>query len=366
MNTLALILTALLAAGCPFCTAVKPTLAQQREAADVVLIAEVDSITDNSFAVLRIHQIIKGKGQLSDASMLRTRLNFKPAMGSLLVCFATRDGNELQWTATAVNETSLAYFAGAPELRETASKRLGYFARFLEHPDAMVAEDAYLEFGHAPYDMVGQAADALSMAKLREWLASERVPEVRKGFYAVALGLAKTAEDRRANTALLRKLITAEDDDFRAGFDGMLAGYLLLDGKKALDLIDQRFLMNPKAAEGNVRHALTALRFYAESGSEISHAELSKALRHLLRRPEFADRVIIDLARLQDWSNVSEIAALYSTGAERRSLRQAVVGYLKACPTKQASKELAKLQAKDPQGVAAALETLTKLDGAAQ
>jgi len=366
MNTLALILTAHLAAGCPFCTAVKPTLTQQRDAATVVLVAEVDSINDASFAALRIHQILKGKGQLADESTLRTRLNFKPAMGSLLVCFAARDASELQWTATAVNETSLAYFAGAPELRETAAKRLRYFARFLEHPDAMVAEDAYLEFGHAPFDVVAQASDALSMVKLRDWLASDRVPEVRKGFYAVALGLAKTADDRRTNAAVLHKLITAADDDFRAGFDGMLAGYLLLDGKKALVEIDQRILNNPMAAQGDVRHALTALRFYAESGSEISHAEISNALRHLLRRLEFADRVIIDLARLQDWSDVSQISALYRTGEEGRAMRQAVVGYLKACPKKQASDELAKLKAMDPQGVAAALETLTKLDGAGQ
>jgi hypothetical protein len=366
MNTLALLLTAHLAAGCPFCTAVKPTLSQQREAADVVLIAEADAIADDPIATLRIHKVIKGKDRLPDAPMLRTRLNFKPAAGSLLVCFATDVDDVPKWTAFNANEASLAYFAGAPDLRQAAHERLRYFARFLEHPDATIAEDAYLEFGHAPYDVVVRASDSLSMAKLRDWLSSEQVPEVRKGFYALALGLAKTTEDRRANTALLHKLVTAQENDFRAGFDGMLAGYLLLEGKQALEVIDQRFLDNPRAAQGDIRHALTALRFYAESGTEISHAELANALRHLLQRPEFSDRVITDLARLQDWSDVGQIAALYTTDTDRRSLRNAVVGYLQACPKKQATNELAKLRAKDPEGVAAALDTLTKLDGASQ
>ena len=47
MNTLAILLAAQLATSCPFCTAVKPTLSQQRDAADVVAITEVDSIGDD-------------------------------------------------------------------------------------------------------------------------------------------------------------------------------------------------------------------------------------------------------------------------------------------------------------------------------
>jgi hypothetical protein len=363
MNTLAILLSAHLIA-CPFCTAVKPTLSQQRDAAEVVAVAEVESIIGSADARLRIHQALKGKALLGEETTLRTTLAFRPQVGSLLVCFGSLDEGSLTWTAMGVNETSLAYFAAAPDLRQSAAERLGYFARYLEHADAVIAEDAYLEFGHAPYDVVAQAADALSMNKLRTWVSSDRVPEARKGFYGVALGLAKSDEDRRANAALLHKLITADEGDFRAGFDGVLAGYLLLEGQAALKVIEERFLANPQAADGDLRHALTALRFYAESGSEIPRSEVSKVLRHLLQRPEFADRVITDLARWEDWSDVGQIAALYTTDPGRKSLRQAVVGYLNACPLKQASEELAKLREKDPQGVTAALETLTKLGGA--
>ena len=74
---------------------------------------------------LRVHQILKGKSKLGDADSLRTKLTVKPAVGSLLVYFETRgDDEELASTAIGVNETSLAYFARAPDLRQPASKRL--------------------------------------------------------------------------------------------------------------------------------------------------------------------------------------------------------------------------------------------------
>jgi hypothetical protein len=366
MNTLALLAAAHLTIACPFCTAVKPTLAQQRDGADVVAIAEVDKIADDSSAILTFHQVLKGKALLAEHSGANVKLEFKPRPGALLICFGSRsDEQGLTWTAVGANETSLAYFAGSPDLRQPAAKRLRYFARYLEHADPLIAEDAYLEFGHAPYDVVVQTADALSMSKLREWLVSERVPEARKGFYGVALGAATGEADRQANLSLLKKLVSSGDTDFRVGFDGVLAGFLLLGGESALDTIDERFLSNPKAADGDVRHALAALRFYAESKPGASKPPIAKALRHVLKRPEFADRAIIDLARWQDWSDVREIAKLYSEGAEHRALRLAVVGYLRACPLAAALDELEELQKRDAAGVAAAIETLDQLGSAA-
>ena len=44
-----------------------------------------------------------------------------------------------------------------------------------------------------------------------------------------------------------------------AGFDGLLGGYLLLTGPKGLELLDSRYFANPKAAIGDVEHAMRAL-----------------------------------------------------------------------------------------------------------
>ncbi len=216
------------------------------------------------------------------------------------------------WSHVSVSDLSFAYVARAPSSRKDTPERLRYFARYLEHDDDVVAEDAYQEFGHSPFDKVAEAADELDQAKLRAWLSDENVRDYRKGFYGVALGLAKSADDRKANQELIRKAIDEQSQDFIAGFDGVLGGYLLLAGERGLKHLEERYLGNPKSADGHVRHTLSALRFCHEYGRDIPRERLSRSLRLLLDRPEFAAPAIVDLARWQDW---------HVAGPHRRALR---------------------------------------------
>ncbi|MBI3839654.1 MAG: hypothetical protein HY288_17170 [Planctomycetia bacterium] len=285
--------------------------------------------------------------------------------GSLLLIFGTGSDaaqpDELAWNAVAVNEASYAYFARAPSLKTPVAERLRYFAPYLEHREPLVAEDAYLEFGHAPFDQVARVADLLPMARLRTWLTDPHVTPERKGFYGLALGLGTAPSERTGNTEFLRQLILAPEDDFRAGFDGILGGYLLLAGIKGLELVDQRYLANPRAADGDVRHAMTAVRFYREYGHEIPLDHLQQAMRHVLARAEFADSAITDLARWKDWGALGQIAALYTReGYDRPAIRRAIVGYLLACPDAAAVKTLVHLRQVDPQGIAAVERILSR------
>ena len=84
--------------------------------------------------------------------------------------------------------------ARAPNRRRPAAERLPYYARFLEYPNPLLAEDAYLEFGNASYDEVAQVAADLPFAKLRRWITDPQIPEARQGFYGLALGLATTTD----------------------------------------------------------------------------------------------------------------------------------------------------------------------------
>ena len=90
-----------------------------------------------------------------------------------------------------------------------AASRLSYFAKYLEHANRLIAEDAYLEFGSASYDEVRQVADQLPFASMRRFLVDANIPEERKGFYGLALGLATKDADRQANEKLLRQMIDA-------------------------------------------------------------------------------------------------------------------------------------------------------------
>jgi hypothetical protein len=247
----------------------------------------------------------------------------------------------------------LAYFAATPTLRASPVERLKHFLRFLEHDDPAIADDAYQEFGHAAYEDVGKLAAALPYDKFREWLADRQIPQERKGFYAIALGFAADEKQRRANIDLLEKIIAQPAGDLRAGFDGVLGAYLILKGEPALDAIEKKYLADSAARDGDVRHVVSALRFYWEYGRQIPQPRQRQAMRRLLERPEFAAAAIIDLSRWQDWEIVNKISDLYDrTKYPQPSTRQAVVAYLVACPNRDAASTLAELRRRDPQGVA--------------
>jgi hypothetical protein len=349
------------ASACPFCTALKPTLCERRESAAVVVLGELvaaDSSASKTKA-FRVHQALSGKERLAGADRLIVPVETEFKAGLLMLLFGEGDAQtplaKLEWSAVAVNETSLAYAVRTPSLRTKADKRLAYFVPFIEHPDATIADDVYQEFGHAPLDDIIKIADQLPFDKLRTWLVDPKIPQERKGFFGVVLGIAKTDADRKANLAVLRQVIDAKESDFRAGFDGALGGYLLLEGERALADIGKRYFANPKAAEGDVRHAISAVRFYYEHDRTIDRERFREVLRPLVDRPEFATTAILDLARWKDWSLIGKVAGVYdAAGYPQPATREAAVAYLLACPEEAAGKALADLRSRDPQGVAAA------------
>ncbi|MBL8830533.1 MAG: hypothetical protein JNM18_26400 [Planctomycetaceae bacterium] len=346
---------------CPFCTTPEPTLAERREAADVVIIGEVTATT-NDRQSCKIHRVLQGTDTLGGVEQVE--ISGKLAVGTLVILIGTKSGDELGWHVTSVDEASLAYFARSPSLRTAASERLGYFLPFLEHANATIAQDAYAEFGRAPYDAVAAVADKFPLDAFRRHLVDPAVSGDRKGFYGLALGLAPRDADRAENAKLLHRLICEPASDFRAGFDGMLGGYLLLTGETGLQQIEQRFLIPSNAARGDVLHVITALRFYHEYGKQIPAARLAQALGWLVERPEYAATVIVDLARWEAWRFQPQIAALWDhAGFAEPPIRRAIVGYLRACPTNESRAALADLRKRYPDEVTAAERVISALGG---
>jgi hypothetical protein len=357
----AILTSAAAAQACPFCNAVKPTLAQARDGAAAAFIAEagaLDSAPGGKQTFL-LHNVLIAPKRWGKLESLSVPTDGPLKEGTLALLLgngaADADPDQLQWTATALDEASCAYVGRAPSLRTPPAKRLAYFAKYLEHANPLIAEDAFLEFAHASFDDTVQAVPSLRMTDLRAWLVDKHVPPERKGFYGLALGLAATPADRRQNEALLRGQILAPAIDFRAGFDGVLGGYLLLTGPRGLELIESRYFANPKAANGDVRHAMRALRFYHEYGHGIPAERQSEAIAHVLDRPEFAAEAITDLARWQYWTVLPRLADLYQRKEYADPLiGRAIVGYLRVCPQPAAAKALDHLRRVDPRGVAEA------------
>ncbi|HWA99221.1 MAG TPA: hypothetical protein VG713_12045, partial [Pirellulales bacterium] len=282
LSAAALLLAAALAIACPFCKVQEPTFAERREAATFVGLAEVVGHQGEQ-TTCRVHQALKGTRASADDLELRLAELAALRPGALAVLL---EGPA--WSAIPVTEISAAYFARAPGLRLPASARLPYFARYLEHAEPAVAADAYAEFARAAVDEVAQVAGQVPMPALRRWLVDPDVPGPRKGLYGLLAGLAPAADDRTANAEVLHTVITTPASDFRAGFDGVLAGYLLLAGERGLDELTARLIADPEASPADVRHLLAALRFYVEFGTAIPTTRIAAAVRPLLARPEIA------------------------------------------------------------------------------
>jgi hypothetical protein len=337
------------ALACPFCAAVKPTLSQQRETATVVALGEVTLVQEKD-RTFRVHHVAVGKSQLESGGLfhLTSDQDLKPGSFALLLAEENTQKEQLDWSAIPMSDLCYAYFSKAPGLRTAADERLRYFAKYLEHDDRQIAEDAYLEFAHAPFDVVAKVVPSLDVEKLRQWLADDAVPQARKGLYGLCLGL--SGKERAENAKVLRQLVESPGSDFRAGLDGVFGGFLVAEGEAALQTIEEKFFCDPKSAVGHVRHAMSALRFYQEYGKDIPVERLRQAFRHLLDRPEFAAAAILDLARWEDWKSLPRVAAIYSQ-KEFGDLptRKAVVQFLLVCPTDAAAAQLRQLRERDRQ-----------------
>lgn len=355
--------TGIALAACPFCESVQPTFAERRADAQALLIGEVaEAATAKSekpgLRTFTVRQAIDGADLVGSLAAVSA---FAPGAkpGGLALLLGTRADADSTWTwdAISVDEGSLGYFLRAPKLKAPAAERLPYFSKYLEHADREVSEDAFWEFGRAPFDTVAEAEASLPYEKLRRALVDVDVPGNRKGFYGMALGMAKDPAEQAANRRVLNELVTADATDFRAGFDGVLAGYLLTEGVAGLDAIDARFLANPKAAEGDVRHAQAALRFYLQYGRAIPAERLLKSVALLLDRPATAPLALSDLTRRQAWNYTAKVVALFTASpGDDPALDRAVVGYLLVCPKPEAREALRKLKADHTERTKAALD----------
>jgi hypothetical protein len=102
-----------------------------------------------------------------------------------------------------------------------------------------------------------------------------------------------------------------------------------------------------------------ALRFHGdEESSELPKDRLLASMRLLLDNPDFADQVILDLSRWEDWSVLDRLAEMFKAGdKENVYVRQPIVTYLTVASEQpgevgsRAAAALAELERLDPKTV---------------
>jgi hypothetical protein len=356
---------------CPFCGVVGESLAQRRDRAAWVVVGEAaapaaadeEGSLVQRFAVLQRIASEAGAGEPPRHGDVVPARVAAPVAGTA-VLFAGRrrpaDGPAaLDWEAIPADENVIAHVATAPATAAPAAERLAWFARRLEHPTAAVAADAFTEFGQAAYPAVRAAAGSLDADRLRLWLTEPGVDPDRRGFYGLALGMVAATDAAKTQAAVeaLRVAIATPADDFRAGFDGILAGLLVAEGELGLDWLESRGLTGPTARPLDQKHLLAAVRFAAENlADSIPRRRIVAVTRALLAAPVVAADAAVDLARYEAWDAVVDVAGLWdSLGVDDPVVRRAVAGYLAACPAAEAKARLEAIRAREPERLAAAL-----------
>ncbi len=337
-------------AACPFCTSPSMTLTEQLGAADAAVLvkwvggtpAKLSDAGSTEFEVVDVvHQPAPAKEVLLDDRSLEpvntvgrlkkgSKLNLiryrASKSGDLFLLLGTVGAGKVEWgSPLEVTQAGYDYMKNSPKPVQPAANRLAYFLPYLEHPDRMIGDDAFGEFANASYADVVHLAKQMPREKLRTWLTTNTVSPGRVGLYGMMLGLCGTDDDAK----LMERKIRETTDEFRLGIDGVMGGYLLLAGEQGLTILDEKKLKDKKAAFSETYAAMQALRFMWQYGdNRIDHDRLRQSMRILLERPELADLVIADLARMKDWSVQDRLISLYEVDAYNiPSIKRAIVRF---------------------------------------
>lgn len=318
---------------CPFCSAPSLTLTEQLSGADAAVLAKwtggtpakLSDAGSTDFEVLEVvQQPAANKLKAgSKINLIRYRSG-KP--GDLFLLLGTVGAGNIEWgSPLEVTQASFEYMKNSPKPDQPSTKRLAYFLKYLENADPTIGDDAFGEFANAAYADVVQLSKDLPRDKLRKWLTSAGTSPGRIGLYGMMLGLCGGPDD----IALLEAKILEPQEEFRLGIDGVMGGYLLLTAEKGLSILEENKLKNKKAPFSETYAAMQALRFMWQYGdNRISQDRLRQSMRLLLDRPELADLVIADLARMKDWSVQDQLIQLYDAEAYNiPSIKRAIVRF---------------------------------------
>ena len=333
--------------GCPFCEAPSLTLSEQLAGSDVVVLAtwlEAERGGDASPAYTRFEVKKAVKGPFEEGKKLKLAGYQTGKLGETVLLTAG-GGELLQWDLpTLISADGFEYLREAPAKDAPIAERLAFYLNYLEHPDDLVASDAYGEFANAPFEDIAAISDKLPREKLAAWLRDESTDPARLALYGLLIGLSGDESD----ADLLRGKIFTGTDPFRIGIDGLMSGFLLLTGEEGLAELEAKKL-SPKYAVGDDGEpqtdgdgqpvllpfseryaAMQAVRFmWTYGGDRIGKERLRESLRLLLAEPDVADMIVADLARWQDWAAMDRIVGLYgSEGYDVPAIDRAIIRYL--------------------------------------
>lgn len=334
-----LLLTVSTAGACPLCNAPGLSLSEFVAQSDVAVLGQRLSARKpeadfNGETVFEARELIKVAPPPSLPLAKRDRITlprYREGNPEALFLLLGQKGPKIDWSeALDMTPAGYEYLRQAPPTSVEWPERLRYFVRFLEHEDPLIAQDAYTEFAHAPYEAVVAIRLHLPRERIRQWVSNPKTVSIRLGLFGLLIGLCGEKSDAEQ----LEKMIRINSVQERLGVDGLISGYVLLTGTDGLKLVDDIKLRNAEAPFLETMAALSALRFFwTYSPETVGRERLKESMRLLLDRPDYFELVLADLARWKDWSIQDRIVALYGTEGvfQESGTRKAIIKFLLVC-----------------------------------
>ena len=355
---------------CPYCPRFDFTLSTKlAEAEEACIVSFIESKDGEELSRqttrFQIEKFLKPSKKYKVGGQVEIPIGVTGNKGDTFLLMGQSDGDSFEWgLPVEIDEISGEYVRQAPSPEvKPEEDRLIYFLKFLDVANPQISNDAFAEFSRARFEDVERLVTKVDRDKLRvrvrAWL-NDPNPQlvVRKAFYGMLLGLVGKDDDAE----FLKKQIMApaDPDKVRWGIEGMMGGFLILRGEEGLKFLVQKKIdtipKNWQLSDAQ-RDDLDAVRMTLSFLWDFRHQQFSEeSLRSVMRRyldsPQFAESVIVDLARWKDWASLDRLIASYGQPPwETRSGKEKIVVFALTC-------------LKDPMAAAVKKENATKfIDG---
>lgn len=399
------------AAACPFCATPMQTLSEELAEAESAVIARLEKpmpelpeaelpteeepaepVDDTALFVV-VEPLRGNSSQPGDELKIVYFGEDPPEKRFMITSFSLNlgedkpiTGERVEWgTPLPLSDAAVEYVKQLESVPEKGPDRLAFFQEYFEHPDPLLAQDAYDEFARAPYEVIIAFKDRMKRDKLLEWIESPEVGPSSRRLYLTMLGVCGQPEDvamlekllnfdydqikplvaasistvgltgSPLGTGILDTLVRAEDRRKKECLDALIACFLKLKGPDGLELVNQRFFGNPNVRYYHLHSAIMAMRFHGEETDVIPRQDLLDTMRLVLDHPKFADQVVTDLTRWEDWEIMDRLVNLFVESEEDAYIRLPVASYLLVASEqsgpvgKQADTHIEKLRELDPE-----------------
>lgn len=345
---------------CPFCGAVSATFAEEIDLSDMAVYAKLvklppsagasaqtTGVDDVPRATFVVDKVLKGEKFIKPEIEFQAIYFGEAKPGTKFLLYGASQPKPEWGTPIEMSAALEKYLDVVLTLPEDRGERALKMQAYMLDADSAVRQDAYNEFATTEYKDLLRVSKRFDLNQIRENLKNLDHEDSLLALNYTLLGICGGPED----LPMLEGRLLAKDDLERKRLDALLGCYLMLKGEEGLPLVEKQFVETDLKAQNFSRlyRVLLALRFHGDDGKSVSKEKIAPVLRKFLDHPKYADLVIPDLARWQDWSVADRVMELYRDKDNTAPfVRDPAAKYMRLCPLPVAEGYLAEMQKIDP------------------